>query len=237
MPEDHMSISWTPPHRITDLVAVRRAGARVTVQTAFDIVPADFAHREHSFRAYIFLCRYSGTLDGRPYEFRKCYARGCPNNLCTHVSQAVAIANRYLQRDLHRLGLAGIDVAQRAFSLPEMLVKFENLKEQAAPALTVEELIDLVGGHRSAVLEVKLERVPAVEHFAHHRNAQTFLSGEFTAYLHRANCHSQRCLACYPTDQEAEAKPLAVKIANARLDAIYREFAQRAIRHDKRYFD
>ena len=77
-------------------------------RTAFEILPVDFQHRANPFSAHIFLCLYYGAIDGVTYAFRKCYARGCPNNLCPHVSQAVLIANRYLQRDYHKLKSAGL---------------------------------------------------------------------------------------------------------------------------------
>ncbi len=97
----------TPPGRIADLVGLKEKGSMVTCQTNFDILPVDFAHRDNPFQAFIFLCRYKGAIDGEEYEFRKCYARGCPHNLCPHVSQAVVIANRYLQKDYHLLEEAG----------------------------------------------------------------------------------------------------------------------------------
>jgi hypothetical protein len=56
---------------------------------------------------------------GRIYAFRKCYARGCPNNLCPHVSQAVMIANRYLQRDYRRMEDAGLKVEKNLFTLED----------------------------------------------------------------------------------------------------------------------
>lgn len=91
--------SPTPsPSRVTDLVALKQQGAEVVCRTAFEILPVDFQHRDNPFQAYIFLCRYSGEVDRMPYAFRKCYARGCPHNLCPHVSQAILIANGHQNR-------------------------------------------------------------------------------------------------------------------------------------------
>jgi hypothetical protein len=237
--EDAMddAIAADAPRRVSDLVHARKTGADVTVQLTFDILPVDFEHREHPFRAYIFLCRYSGAIAGRPYEFRKCYARGCPNNLCTHVSQAVIIANRYLQRDLAALNAAGIAVAERAFSLADMIVKFENLKQQGRPALTVPDLIEQLKGNASVSVVVSLEAVPAVEHFANQKSAQTFFTGEFTARVAGESYQCHRCFACYSTQHEAGERPLAVEVANARLELIYQEFDRHGIRHDTCYFN
>ncbi len=87
-----------PPGRVMDLVGVKN----VTCRTSFEILPVNFEHRDNPFQAFIFLCRYKGTIDTEDYEFRKCYARGCPDNLCPHVSQAVMVANRYLQKDYRK---------------------------------------------------------------------------------------------------------------------------------------
>ncbi len=116
-----------PPNRITDLVAFKEQGFEVVCNPSFEILPVDFAHRDNQFQAFIFLCRFTGTIDRQEYMFRKCYARGCPHNLCPHVSQAVMIANRYLQRDYRRLEEGGIEIEKRLFSLEDMMVKYEDV--------------------------------------------------------------------------------------------------------------
>ncbi|MGD8981050.1 MAG: hypothetical protein PVF42_05625, partial [Desulfobacterales bacterium] len=118
------------PNRVTDLIGMKTRGRDVTCQTSFEILPVDFAHRANPFQAYIFLCRYDGTIDGKEYSFRKCYARGCPHNLCPHVSQAIMIANRYLQRDYRRLEECGINIEKRMFTLEDMIVKFNGYHEE-----------------------------------------------------------------------------------------------------------
>jgi len=213
------------PRRITDLTDARAAGCDVHLEIAFEILPADFQHRTHPFQAYIFLARYSGAIDERPFEFRKCYARGCPNNLCTHVSQAVKIANRYLQRDYRALKAGNIQVREEAlFSLGDMIVKFEKLKEKGPLTLTLPELTVLAKAGKAITVEIELEMIPAVEHFADTKNAQTFLSGQFNARAEDETYYCHRCFACFPTDQEEEQKKIAVKVANARLAVVYNDF-------------
>lgn len=225
------------PRRISDLVEAIQTGADVRLQMSFEILPVEFRHQQTPFEAYIFLAKYKGAIDGNAFAFRKCYARGCPNNLCTHVSIAVQIANRYLQRDYHTLTAAGIEVAQTLFSLDDMVVKFEQLKSDSPQALT---LMDLVGMARSGTaisMDIALETLPAVEHFAHKENAQTFLSGEFKARTAEGAtyaCH--RCFACYATDQATREKPIALKVANARLDILYTQFEQSGITFTPRFF-
>jgi len=116
------------PRRITDLVNLKKQGKQVTCSPEFEIYPVDFVHRKNQFQAYVFLCRHNGMVDGQAYSFRKCYARGCPNNLCQHVSQAVMIANRHLQRDYQALGSAGVEVSEQLFTLENMMIEFENKK-------------------------------------------------------------------------------------------------------------
>ena len=92
-----------PPIRITDLIKIKRTAADITCSPVIEIIPVDFTHRTCRFQALVFICWFSGTVDGQQYTFRKCYARGCTHDACPRVSQAVMIANRYLQRDYHRL--------------------------------------------------------------------------------------------------------------------------------------
>ena len=54
-----------PPRRVTDLVALFGKGANVSVSTGFEILPVDFRHGDNPFQAYIFLCRYTGQVDGQ----------------------------------------------------------------------------------------------------------------------------------------------------------------------------
>lgn len=225
------------PRRISDLVEARQAGADVTLRTSFDILPVDFHHQRSPFQAYIFLAQYTGTIDANAFAFRKCYARGCPNNLCTHVSIAVQIANRYLQRDYHALASAGIPAEKTLFSLDDMVVKFERLKRDAPKVLTLHDLAGMARAGEKICLEIGLEILPAVEHFARHHNAQTFLSGEFkarTASGAAYTCH--RCFACYATNAAESEKPAAVKVANARLKAVYHEFDQGGIDYTRQFF-
>jgi hypothetical protein len=224
------------PRRITDLIDAKAAGADVRLEIAFEILPAEFQHRSHPFQAYIFLAKYSGTIDGRAFDFRKCYARGCPNNLCTHVSQAVDIANRYLQRDYHTLKSGGIDVTETLFSLDDMIVKFENLKEEGPVQLSIPELTAMAEAGKSITVHIELELIPAVEHFSHSDNAQTFLSGELTAKTVDETYHCHRCFACFATDHEDEEKETAIRVANARLAMVYSEFRDSGIMHQPQYF-
>jgi hypothetical protein len=226
------------PRRISHLVAAKQAGAHVTLNTSFEILPVDFHHKSAPFKAFIFLAKYVGTIDDKDFAFRKCYARGCPNNLCTHVSIAVQIANRYLQRDYHALESAGIQVAPTLFSLDDMVVKFERLKSGEAKVLILDDLIGIARAGTKVDLQIALEILPAVEHFAQHKNAQTFLSGEFkarTATDETYACH--RCFACYATDEMEREKPIAVKVANARLNLLYKEFDLSGITYSRHFFE
>jgi hypothetical protein len=232
-----MSRMSHPPGRIADLVDMKRQGFDVTCEPVFEIIPVDFTQRNFAYQAHVFLCRYGGTINGEPYTFRKCYARGCPNNLCPHVFQAVMIANRHLARDYERLKSGGIKVAERAFSLEEMMVKFDGAQEEVDPLLTIYDYIRIAGEGNAVCVDVTLEYLPAVEHFANYKNAQTFLNGDFAVQALAKTGTYQRCLACYPTEREKEEKPQAIRIANQRLTLLYREFDKVSIQHPKRFFE
>jgi hypothetical protein len=225
-----------PPIRITDLVSLKETGTVVTCRPFFEIVPVDFAHRNNRFQAYIFLCRFSGEVGEDSYAFRKCYARGCPHNLCPHVSQAVMIANRYLQRDYRRLKEAGIEAGDKLFTLEDMLVQFAERKEEQGPPLTIDDYIDIAKEGKSVSVDVSLEYVAATEHFEYGKNLQTFLLADFAVESSGDTHDCQRCFACYPTEKEDEQKPAQIEVANARLAILYQRFDEASVRYEKRFF-
>jgi hypothetical protein len=85
-------------------------------------------------------------------------------------------------------------------------------------------------------VELTLEYLPAVEHFANQENAQTFLSGEMTARVGRKTYRCHRCFSCFATDKSAEEKPRAMEVANARLALIFQEFERVGIGHRRQFF-
>ena len=224
------------PNRITDLVTLKTSGASVTCQTEFEILPVDFQHRENPFQAFIFLCRYTGAVDERPYGFRKCYARGCPNNLCPHVSQAVMIANRYLQKDYRKLEQAGVPIEKKLFTLEEMTVKFEDVHEARGSLLAIHDYITLANEGNVVHVTPQLEWVPAVEHFAGEKQQMIFLMVDFVIDCLGSVHHYERCLACYPMDREKEEKAEKSEIANQRLRLLYGEFDTAGVEYQPVFF-
>jgi len=225
------------PNRITDLVQLKQSGAAVTINIEFDVVPVDFEHRENSFRAYIFLCQFSGEIDDRDYYFRKCYARGCPHNLCPHVSQAVMIANRYLQRDFRTLKQGGIEIEEQLFSLDDMTVKFEGYEEEHGPLMTIDDYINIAKEGTDVTAEIMLELVPAVEHFARHKNSQTFLQCTFTLTSLGKTFQYQACFSCFPTDEQDGKKQESIRVANERLTELYQRLDDASVKYEKLFFE
>ncbi len=225
------------PKRITDLIELKKEGAKIECNASFEVIPVDFVQRNSPYRAHIFLCGYSGTIDGKEFSFRKCYARGCPKNLCPHVSQAVMIANRYLQRDYKRLKEGGIEIEEgKLFSLDDMVVKFDDYNEEYSPTLTIEDYINIAKEGSKVSVDIELEYLPAVEHFANYKNSQTFLNGTFNVESLGKVHPVQRCLACYPTEEEKTEKEKAVNIANDRLTLLYKRFDDAGIKYEKKLF-
>jgi len=225
-----------PPGRVMDLVGLKKEESIVTCRTSFEILPVNFEHRDNPFQAFIFLCRYKGTIDGEEYEFRKCYARGCPGNLCPHVSQAVMVANRYLQKDYRKLEQAGIKIERRLFDLEDMTGKFDGYQKKYDPTLVIHDYINIAHEGNDVSIEVSLEYVPGVEHLVGYDNEMTFMMVDFTiSCLGRTNRY-ERCLACYQTEREKEEKEYRINIANERLKILYDEFDQASIKYEKQLF-
>lgn len=223
------------PHRVTDLISFKNRGASVSARVSFEILPVDFDHRDNPFQAYIFLSRYTGDIDGQQYLFRKCYARGCPNNLCPHVSQAVMIANRYLQRDYRRMEDAGIEIEKNLFTLEEMMVRFDTTHQAYGSVMAIHDYINLAREGTDVSVDIRLDYVPAVEHFASHKNAQIFLMADFKIVCLGKSSHVERCLACYPKEKEEE-KSQTMEIANDRLKLLYEEFEGASVTFGQRFF-
>ncbi len=230
------STESSPPRRITDLIEQKERGGSVTCFPAFEILPVDFLHRKNPYKAYIFLCRFSGEIDGKAYSFRKCYARGCPHNQCVHVSQAILIANRYLQRDYSRLAKAAIEVGDQLFTLEEMILKFDGYKQEQDTTLTLEDYIEMSKSGSKVNISINLEYVPAVEHFANHTNSQTFLTADFTVTADNKKHSFQRCLSCYQTDRENEENALQMEVANARLKVLYQILTKNSVNYTEIFF-
>jgi hypothetical protein len=225
-----------PPSRVTDLVGLKKKGSAVICETSFDILPVDFAHRDNPFQAFIFLCSYKGTIDAEGYEFRKCYARGCPENLCPHVSQAVVVANRYLQKDYRRLEQGGIEIERRLFDLEDMTVKFDGYQKEHDATLVIHDYINIAQEGNEVSVEVSLEYVLGVEHFVGYDNEMTFLMVGFTITCLGKIHRYERCLVCYQTEREKEEKQYRINIANERLEILYDEFDQASITYKKQLF-
>ena len=228
------------PKRITDLISLIKNGQDITCNISFEIVPVNFAHGNIDFHAYIFLCRYSGSIGSKEYIFRKCYARGCPNNLCPHVSQAVMIANRYLKRDYKKLLDAGLKFREKFFSLEEMLVQYDGIKlekdETTGGILTIHDYINIAKEGNHVQVSMDFRTIPAVEHFINQKNKQTYLVIDFYIDCLGRNSQFQRCLACFQTDRESKEKPGAVQTANERLKILFSEFDQAKINYKPCFF-
>jgi hypothetical protein len=225
-----------PPLRITDLIELKGRGEAITCSSTLDIIPIDFSHRKHHFKAFVFIGRFLGTAGGEPCTFRKCYARGCKHDLCPRVAQAVMIANRFLQRDYHRLAQSSIDIEQKLFTLEDSVVRLSTFRDDPSEAMILDDYIHLAQRGDQVSVNVDLEYVPAIEHFEYLQNKQTFLLADFSITVQGKTAACQRCLGCYPTKRELEEKPVQIEVANYRLSHLYREFDQSSIRYEQRYF-
>ncbi|MBW1735587.1 MAG: hypothetical protein JRJ71_14570 [Deltaproteobacteria bacterium] len=237
MEQMDQSIIHSPPISVTDLLLLKGRGAQVTVDNSFEINEVDLAHEKYPFKAFLFFSRFSGTVDGEEYEFRKCYSRGCTHNLCPHVSQAVMIANRYLQRDYISLEKAGIEVEKKLFTLENMLAQFEEKRDEFVSTLILEDYIHIAQGGEDISIDVSVEYIPAVENFANYKEKRVFFTGNFNvSHLGQTHiCH--RCFACYAMDMEKEDRQTARELANRRIAAVYEEFDKAGIRYNKVFFE
>jgi hypothetical protein len=147
------------------------------------------------------------------------------------------IANRYLQRDYRRLEEGGLDTEKRLFTLEDMMVKYDGVHEEYGAVMAIHDYINLAREGNEVIVEMNLEYVPAVEHFASHKNAQVFLMVDFAITSLGHTSHIERCLACYEAEKESEKRDPAKQTANSRLEVLFGQFDAAAIRYDKRFFE
>jgi len=146
-------------------------------------------------------------------------------------------ANRYLQRDYHKLEQAEIKMEKRLFTLEEMMVKFDGYQEEHGPVLTIHDYINIAKEGNEVAVDIDLEFVPGVEHFANYDNQMIFMMVDFAVSCLGKTHHYERCLACYPMEKEKEEKQQNIEVANERLKLLYEEFDQAAVKHEKIFFD
>ena len=118
-----------------------------------------------------------------------------------------------------------------------MTVKYEGIEEDYRPTLSIHDYINIAKEGNEVSIEVDLEYVPAVEHFANYKNSQIFLMVNFAITTLGKTNHHERCLACYPADKEKDEKNLSAKIANERLNILYEELEQVSIKVEKKFFN
>lgn len=230
------TIVHNPPISVTDLIALKQKGAKVTVDNAFEINEVDLAHEKVPFRAFLFFGRFKGLVDDQPYKFRKCYARGCTHNLCPHVSQAVTIANRYLIRDYKKLEKVGISMVENLFSLEDMLARFEAKRDEYVSTLILEDYIHIARDGEKIDIDISLENFPAAENFANRTEKRMFFSTNFHV-KHLGETHiCNRCFSCYAMDREREEAQTAKELANRRLAAIYTDFDKVGISYNRIFY-
>ena len=230
------AIVHNPPISVTDLVLLKQNGATIKIDNTFEINAVDLVHEENPFRAFLFFSLFSGTVDGEPYEFRKCYSRGCTHNLCPHVSQAVMIANRYLKRDYRALEKVGITLEENLFTLEDMLARFEEKRSDFVATLILEDYIHIAKDGDKIAIKASLENFPAVENFANTSEKRMFFAANFSVeYLGETHiCH--RCFSCYAMDRERVEAQTAKELANRRLVSIYTDFDRAGIQYNKALF-
>ena len=230
------TIIHNPPISIVDLALLKQKGATVTVKNTFEINEVYLAQEENPFRAFLFFSRFSGAIDGEPYEFRKCYSRGCVHNLCPHGSQAVMVANRYLKRDYKALEKAGITLEENLFTLENMLAQFEENRDNHVATLILEDYIHIAKDGDKIDIEISLENFPAVENFANYSEKRMFFAANFHInYLGKTHtCH--RCFSCFAMGREGLEAQTARELANRRLVSVYGEFDKAGIVYNRILF-
>ena len=228
--------SQPSPNRISDLIKLKQEGHDVTCFTFFEIVPLDVENEFKSYKAFIFLCQYGGTVDGEDYGFRKCYARACSDNQCDNINQTVMTAKIYALADYNTLEQAGISLDKRRMTLAEVVKKFEGMQDEYKPIQTIRDYVEKARAGHVVSMEHRLNLIHAQEHVSNYKVQTVFFMAAFTITCDGKIHHHERCYACYPKDQAAVEKKDKMDIANARLKILYNQLDQVSIKHNKLFY-
>ena len=118
-----------------------------------------------------------------------------------------------------------------------MTVKFEGYEEEHGPLMTIDDYINIAKEGADVTAEITLEFVPAVEHFARHKNSQTFLQCIFTLTSLGKTYQYQACFSCFPTAEQDGKKQESIRVANERLTELYQRLDDASVQFEKRFFD
>jgi len=226
----------TSPGRIQELVELKRRGVAVTCRSYFEVVPMDFSCGDESFQGLMFLCYYRGTIDGGEYGFRKCYARGCTEDPCPTVYQAVMTAGRYAHIDYEKLGRAGIQLERRRLTIEEIVAKFEKIRAEQNGVSVIHDYIAVADRGNDVFIEPILGFITAREHFPHYTLQTKFLTVHFNVTCLGETHHNELCLACYTMEREGEEKQEKTQTANDRLGLFYAAFEEASIEFEQKFF-
>ena len=135
---------------------------------------------------------------------------------------------------------AGISIKETFFSLEDMMVKYDGVdiekKESTGGILTIHDYINIAKEGQEVAVQISLEIIPAVEHFANKKNEQTFFMADFNITTLGKISQFQRCLACFQTDKETKEKPVAILTANDRLKILFSEFDEANVQYSPLFF-
>ncbi len=224
------------PGRISDLIRLKEDHASVTCRAGFDIVPMTFAEDDHTYRALMFLCRFSGTAGGKEYGFRKCYARGCPNDRCAATYRAIVAADRYMKADFDRLGRAGIILERPQLELDRYADKIGRRLRDDESSVMIQGFIEQAEHRREVWIEPKLSMVHATEQLPKYEMDMVFLMVCFEASYRNHKHNYDICLSCYPLDQEEDQIKEKIHVANERIRSFYDFFRKSSVGFSEKYF-
>jgi hypothetical protein len=224
-----------PPSRISDLLQWKLRSSRVFCRATFDVIPMYFTEDDPAYRALMFLCRFSGTIDGEEYGFRKCYARGCPDGHCPATYKAILAANHYMKSDLEKLRRAGILLERPKLTLESYAKKIEN-RALNQGAMRMEDTIALAKDRGGISIEPWLQWVHAREQLPNFEVKMVFLMVNFAVHYDNQIKNYEMCLSCYPLDQENEQKNEKIVVANERLRSLYARLEVSFTRFTKQFF-
>jgi hypothetical protein len=225
------------PARVRDLIRAADQGLEVSCAADPQVIDSDFFHENQWKPAHILLCWFTGTVEGVPFGFRKCYSRSRLTGTCSQGINAVMIANRYLQADYRLIEKAGIAVSRTFFSIQEVLLRQRMEQDADCNPMTVNDVVQIAREGNEVIVEANLDAVLAIEHYTDVDTDKIYLMADLVVITLGSTTHCKRCLGSYAAENEDREKIPAVSVANHRLQDIYEQFREAGVGCNEGYFN
>ncbi len=141
---------------LADLIEAAAAGKKVDLKASPTRDVVRFRREGQDVDTVILSMEYSGTIDGKPFAFKKNYSLTDDN--VKYAVECLLTANNRLQMDYERLKEAGIKAEDEFFTLENSFVGIPGDASTKRPALRLQDFVHLSRTGTRVLVDIDLKR-------------------------------------------------------------------------------